>query len=110
MAVLVCNGRVVGPLEMATSIDARSRGLLGRRGIEGAMLLRPATKVHTFRMRFDLDVAFLDRHLVVLRALPMRRNRFAPGVRGCRAVLEAEAGAFARWGLGAGARLEVRDA
>lgn len=110
MAVLICNGRVVGPLEMATSIDARSRGLIGRNSIDGALLLRPATKVHTFRMRFDLDVAFLDRNLVVLGVLQMRRNRFSRGVRGCRAVLEAEAGAFVRWGLGTGARLEVHDA
>lgn len=109
MAVLVCNGRVVAPLETATSIDARTRGLLGRDGIEGAMLLSPATMVHTIRMRFDLDVAFCDRDLVVLRTVTMRRNRLSRPVRRTRSVIEAEAGAFARWGLTPGARLEVRD-
>lgn len=107
MAQLVCNGRVVGPLELATSLDARTRGLLGRDGITGAMLLRPASMVHTFRMRFDLDVAFCDRDLVVLRTVTIRRNRLARRQRRSRAVLEAEAGAFARWGLGVGSRLEV---
>lgn len=109
MDVLACDGRVVAPLERATSIDARSRGLLGRDGIDGAMLLRPATMVHTFRMRFDLDVAFCDRDLVVLRTVTMRRNRMSRPVWGSRAILEAEAGAFARWGVAPGARLEVRN-
>lgn len=108
MAVLACNGRVLGPLELATSIDARSRGLIGRDGIEGAMLLRPASLVHTIRMRFDIDVAFCDRDLVVLRTITMRRYRLARPVRHTRAVLEAEAGTFARWGLTPGASLQVR--
>lgn len=107
MAVLVCNGRVVAPLELATSLDARSRGLLGRSGINGAMLLRPASIVHTFRMRFDLDVAFLDRDLVVLRTVTMRRNRLSRVSWKAHAVLEAEVGAFTRWGLMPGCRLEV---
>lgn len=107
MAQLVCNGHVVGPLELATSLDARSRGLLGRDGITGAMLLRPASMVHTIRMRFDLDVAFCDRDLVVIRTATLRRNRMARPEMRSRAILEAEAGAFARWGLGAGARLEI---
>ena len=45
------------------------RGLLGRDGIEGALLLRPARSVHTFRMRFAIDVAFCDRDLRVLRVV-----------------------------------------
>lgn len=109
MPHLVCNGHVLAPLEIATSLDARSRGLLGRDGITGAMLLRPASMVHTFRMRFDLDVAFCDRDLVVLRTVTLRPNRIARPQRRARAVLEAEAGAFARWGLVTGARLEVDD-
>lgn len=110
MDVLVCNGRVVAPLEVARSIDARSRGLLGRDGIDGALLLRPASMVHTFRMRFDIDVAFCDRELVVLRTVTMRRNRMSRPVRRSSAIVEAEAGAFARWGLAPGGRLQVRNA
>lgn len=109
MPVLLCNGRPVCPLEVAISFEARSRGLLGRDGIDGALLLRPASSVHTFRMRFDLDVAFLDRDLVVLRTARMRRNRMSrPGWQ-AKAVLEAEAGAFASWGLVCGARLGIGD-
>lgn len=109
MAQLLCNGRMVGPLEIARSFDARSQGLLGRNGIEGALLLVPAKSVHTFRMRFDLDVAFCDRDLVVLRTVRMRRNRASRPLWRARAVLEAEAGAFDRWGLRPGGRLEIRE-
>lgn len=107
MAQLVCNGRVVAPLQFALSVEQRSRGLLGRDGYDGALLLRPGSVVHTFRMRFDLDVAFLDADLRVLRTVTMRRHRLSRPVLRSRAVLEAEAGAFQRWGVLPGARLAV---
>lgn len=107
MLELACRGRLLCPLEIATSFEQRSRGLLGRDGIHGALLLRPASSVHTLRMRFALDVAFLDGELTVLRTVLMRRNRISrPGWR-AKAVLEAEAGAFGRWGLRPGDRLEI---
>lgn len=98
------------PLEVARSFRARSRGLLGRDGIDGALLLEPATSVHTLGMRFDLDVAFLDRDRVVLRTVAMRRNRLGRPVLRARSVLEAEAGSFARWNLRPGDRLQVEPA
>ncbi|MEV6316105.1 DUF192 domain-containing protein [Streptomyces sp. NPDC051776] len=95
------------PLEIAASYRARTRGLLGRDGLEGAILLSPATSVHTFRMRFAIDVAYLDRRLRVLavRTMPPRRLGL-PRLRS-RHVLEAEAGAMERWGLRAGTRVEI---
>ncbi|MEX2986093.1 DUF192 domain-containing protein [Streptomyces sp. C36] len=95
------------PLEIAASFRARSRGLLGRDAIEGALLLTPASGVHTWRMRFAIDVAYLDRDLTVLSVRTMRPGRLgAPRLR-ARHVLESSAGAMARWGLCAGARVEV---
>ena len=43
--------------------SARRKGLLGRDGIDGALLLVPARSVHTIGMRFPLDVAWCDRDL-----------------------------------------------
>jgi len=71
------------------------------------MLLKPATSVHTLRMRFDIDVAFCDRDLVVIDVVTMRRNRLGLPRRRSRAVLEAEAGRFIQWGLERGDHLEV---
>ncbi|MFI8938349.1 DUF192 domain-containing protein [Streptomyces syringium] len=95
------------PLEIAASYRARTRGLLGRDGIEGALLLTPAGSVHTFRMRFAIDVAYLDRHMTVLAVRTMAPGRLGlPRLR-ARHVLEAEAGAIARWGLRPGVRVEI---
>lgn len=94
-------------LEIAASYRARTKGLLGRDSVDGAMLLTPASSVHTFRMRMPIDVAHLDRGLRVLAVRTMKPGRLGlPRLR-ARHVLEAEAGAMAGWGLRAGVRVEV---
>ncbi|MFH8629990.1 DUF192 domain-containing protein [Streptomyces lydicus] len=98
------------PVEIAASYRARTRGLLGRDGIAGALLLTPASGVHTFRMRFAIDVAYLGRDFTVLGVRTMRPGRLGlPRLR-ARHVLEAEAGAMARWGLRRGLRLRLEMA
>ncbi|MER5869380.1 DUF192 domain-containing protein [Streptomyces sp. NPDC002044] len=100
-------GDVAVPLEIAASYRARTRGLLGRDGVEGALLLTPAASVHTFRMRFPIDVAHLDRKLRVLAVVTMPPGRLGlPRLRS-RHVLEAAAGAMAGWGLTAGTTVNV---
>ncbi|WP_030981416.1 DUF192 domain-containing protein [Streptomyces sp. NRRL S-1813] len=98
------------PVEIAASYRARTRGLLGREGIEGALLLTPASSVHTFRMRFAIDVAYLSRDFTVLAVRTMRPGRLGLPRPRARHVLEAEAGAMARWGLRPGLRLGVEPA
>jgi uncharacterized membrane protein (UPF0127 family) len=107
---LVRGNDVLASLEVAEGRRARRRGLLGRDGIEGALLLRPARSVHTVRMRFPIDVAHLDADLIVLRVTTMAPWRVGLPVWAARSVLEAEAGAFERWGLAAGDQLEIRGA
>ncbi|MFG2717387.1 DUF192 domain-containing protein [Streptomyces sp. NPDC048416] len=94
-------------LEIAASYGARTRGLLGRDGIEGALLLTPASSVHTFRMRFAIDVAHLDRHLRVIAVRTMAPGRLGALRPRARHVLEAEAGAMAGWGLRPGVVVSV---
>ncbi|MFJ6083839.1 DUF192 domain-containing protein [Streptomyces sp. NPDC092369] len=95
------------PLEVATSYRARTKGLLGRDSVDGAILLSPASGVHTFRMRIPIDVAYLDRRLNVIAVRTMKPGRLGlPRLRS-RHVLEAEAGAMAGWGLRVGVRVEV---
>ncbi len=107
MPWLVRDDKVLAALEVAGSFRARSRGLLGRDGMEGAILLRPARQVHSFGMRFPLDVAFCTSDLVVARIVSLPPGRITrPSLR-CRCVIEAEAGAFGRWGLTTGDRLEI---
>ena len=108
MPWLLRDGDVLASLEIAESRRDRRRGLLGRDGIEGAILLRPARSVHTVGMRFPLDVAFCDADLRVVRVVRMPRHRVSRLVWRSRAVIEAEAGAFDRWKLRPGDELEVK--
>ncbi|WP_328861623.1 DUF192 domain-containing protein [Streptomyces sp. NBC_00306] len=95
------------PVEIAATYGPRRRGLLGREGIDGAMLLTPCNSVHTFRMRFAIDVAYLDRELRVVQVRTMGPGRLGRPRLRARHVLEAEAGAMTEWGVVAGARLTI---
>jgi uncharacterized membrane protein (UPF0127 family) len=108
MPWLVRDGKVLATLEVAASARERTRGLLGRDGIDGAILLRPAKSVHTFRMRFPIDVAFCDRDLRVLRVTTLARNRISLPVVKAHSVIESEAGTMARWGVRVGDQLDIR--
>ncbi|KUN84561.1 DUF192 domain-containing protein [Streptomyces griseoruber] len=97
------------PLEIAASYRARTRGLLGRDSVDGALLLTPAGSIHTFGMRIPLDVAYLDRHLTVLAVRTMPPARLGlPRLRS-RHVLEAAAGVMQGWGLRPGVHVEVTE-
>ncbi|MET7568167.1 DUF192 domain-containing protein [Streptomyces sp. NPDC005492] len=107
LVVQGASGAVTVPLELATSYRARAKGLLGRDAIDGAMLLSPASSVHTFRMRFPIDVAYLDRNLKVIAVRTMRPGRLGlPRLRS-RHVVEAGAGVMAGWGVRVGVEVLV---
>jgi len=108
MAWLVHDGQVLASLEIADNAVRRGRGLLGRDGIEGAIWLPGTRSVHTFGMRFAIDVAFCDADLTIMRVMTVRPNRITRRVGHSHSVIEASAGTFSRWGLGPGDSLEVR--
>jgi uncharacterized membrane protein (UPF0127 family) len=93
---------------VAASPLARMRGLLGRRSLapgEG-LLLRPASSVHTFFMRFPIDVVFVSAAGEVLKiaGLPPWRTAAA---RGAKAVVELPAGEADRRGIRVGISLDL---
>ncbi len=108
MPWLLRDGEVLAAVEVATSFGDRFVGLLGRDGIDGAMLLTPAKSVHSLGMRFPIDVAFCDAELRVIDTLTLRRRRITHPRFRARSVLEAEAGAFDRWRLRPGDQLEIK--
>lgn len=108
MPWLVREGEVLASLEVAASFTTRLRGVIGRSELDGAVLLRGARSVHTFGVRFPIDVAFCDRDLAVVETMTIRPNRVCRPRWRARAVLEAEAGAFERWRLRAGDQLDVK--
>jgi uncharacterized membrane protein (UPF0127 family) len=107
---LLRDGEVLAAAEMADSLLSRNRGLLGKHSYDGALLI-PHTSgaLHAFGMRFALDVAFLDRELEVVDTVQLAPWRVTRPRRRCRIVLEAQSGAFERWRLRPGDRLELHD-
>lgn len=61
------NSIVANQLEVADTPKRRSKGLLGRIGLEDGegLWIVPCESVHTFWMRFSIDLIYLDRMLRV---------------------------------------------
>ena len=55
-------------VEVACSLPARMRGLLGRKEFPGILVLVPCDDVHTFGMKRAIDIAFVDPDGIVLRS------------------------------------------
>ena len=96
-------------VETAFSSADRKRGLLGRDGLPSgqALVIAPSNLVHTFAMRFAIDIVFTARDgrvLKVSEAVPPRR--IAGSLRAF-AVVELAAGELERSGTRAGDMLEV---
>lgn len=104
---LVVDGREVGPLLLANTARTRLRGMLGRRPLPPALLLRPANSVHGLGMLATLEVALLDTDLRVRHVLRLRPFGLTRPRRGVTSVLEAPVGSFREWGLTVGSQLTV---
>lgn len=76
---------------------SRIAGLLGRSSLDEdeGLLLAPCTSIHTVLMRFPIDVLYLDREHVVVKAVrALRPFRFSACLRGGHSALELAAGAI----------------
>jgi uncharacterized membrane protein (UPF0127 family) len=96
---------------VADTAWARLCGLLGRQELapgEG-MLLRPSGSIHTWFMRFPIDVVFLDGDLSVLGTVAGLQPWRGAARRRARAVLELAGGECERRGVAVGARLALGD-
>jgi uncharacterized protein len=84
------------------------QGLQGKDSYDGALVLEQTKAVHTFGMRFPIDVAYCDVDLVVVRVGRMRPWRVGLPCPRARLVVEGKVGSFERWGLAVGDALELR--
>jgi uncharacterized membrane protein (UPF0127 family) len=87
---------IVETLRVARGIRERMRGLLGRDRLppgEG-LLIERCSSIHTFFMRFPLDVMFLDRELRVTKVLRNLGPWRLAGAPGSACVVETAAGAL----------------
>ena len=109
--LFLCSTPAMGQIRRGTDEGRLLRDAAAResRGdFDGAMLLSPCRSVHTFGMKFVLDVAFLDKGNNVVSVVTVVPGRVVIRLRS-RSVIEARAGAFERWGLEVGQELEVKS-
>ncbi len=89
---------------------SRGRGLLGRATMdegEGLWIV-PCPMIHTFFMRFSIDVLFLDGELKVVRVMEeLKPWRLSPWVFRARSVLELAGGAL-KGSVAVGDELEIK--
>lgn len=62
---------IVPKLEVASALWPRMKGLLGRDQLapDQALWIHRCNSIHTFFMRFPIDLIFVDRHLVVRKTV-----------------------------------------
>lgn len=109
-AWLVSSGKVLASAEVASTRRERRNGLIGRRRLEGALVIPHCRWIHTVGVRFPIDVAYLDERGTVLKIETLGRFRFGVPVAHSCTVIEASSGAFDRWSLRIGDVIEVRPA
>lgn len=109
MAWLLRDGEVLASLEVARDARSRLRGFAGHESERAALMLVPAKVAHSIGTHSRLDVAYLDRDLHVLGTTGLEPFRIARPRRGSAAVLLVEQGAFERWRLSVGDKLEVKS-
>jgi len=103
---------LAGSARLATGLFDRMKGLLGRDSLpdgEG-MVITPCNSVHTFFMRFPIDVVFFDADNRVVAAVanlrPFRATRIFFGARG---VIELPAGTLETNPVNPGDRISIED-
>ena len=102
---------VADRVSVAGGLWSRFWGLMGRSALPAGagLLLTPCSSVHTFFMRFPLDVVFLDRDRQVVKVVSaLKPWRTALGGGG-RDALELNAGEAERTGIEPGDQLDFEE-
>lgn len=100
---------LIGAATIARTAQERRTGLIGRTTLtHGEGMVFPGTKsIHTFGMRFPIDVVFLDREQRVIHIVQqMPCSRVSPLVWRSAMALEMAAGTLALTGTELGDRIE----
>lgn len=104
------SGKVVGTqIAVADGSLTRLFGLMGKRGLEPGhgLLITPSSGVHTFGMRFSIDVVGLDDDMVVVGLWPELKPYRLSGISlKYKSMLELPPGQIAASGIALGDKLE----
>ena len=103
---------VVERLHVARTSRERMRGLLGRDGLpEGEGMWFPACRlIHTFGMRFPIDLVYLNADLEVCKVVAGLGPARLSACLAAESVIELDSGEANRLGLSRGVRLRIVEA
>lgn len=110
MRLKTANSTLVSHLEVADTLWTRTKGLLGRKQLahDRALWIRPCNSIHTFFMKFSIDVVFVDAQMVVRKTYThVRPNRLIFPVWKAASVIEFSAGFLEKHPLSIGEQLHV---
>ena len=109
-----CNSRTGMELSnnvaIADSLLKRMKGLLGKNTMPtgGSLWIRPCISIHTFLMRFPIDVVFLDKtNRVIATIKNLQPNRITWFYPKAASVLELPTGTVEATGTKVGDKLEI---
>jgi uncharacterized membrane protein (UPF0127 family) len=97
--------------KLATTYGERRQGLLGRSSLEEGegLIIRPCKGVHSFGMKFPIDVAYVSRDGEILHIIsPLHPNRLGPLMLSAAWVLEIPQGVLERTETVFGDTIEIR--
>lgn len=97
--------------EVADTSAKRRTGLLRHQSLEAGqgMWIVPCESVHSFGMKFAIDVVYLDRRRRVRKIRPNMAPRRVSACLLAHSVLELPAGTLARTGTQPGDQLEIQE-
>ncbi|MBU4174072.1 MAG: DUF192 domain-containing protein [Actinobacteria bacterium] len=107
------NALLASDAVLATTAGERRRGLIGRDDLEPgeALIIPRCRQVHTFGMRFTIDVLFVDGSGVVTRTCRgLAPRRVSPVSWRARQAIELPGGTLERTGTVKGDRVTLHDA
>jgi uncharacterized membrane protein (UPF0127 family) len=103
---------IVGNVEKAASTLRRMKGLLGKKSMPEnyGLWITPCQSIHTFFMRFPIDVIFLSPDLHVVKIFPsIEPFRLSSWVHSAQSALELASGTIANSGTQVGDQVEFRS-
>ncbi len=105
------NGQeIVREVELANSFFKRFKGLMFRQSmpLDYGLLLSPCKAIHTFSMRFPIDVVYLDADSKIIHIeKSMQPNKVGKTIKSAASVLELNSGMAEKFDLKADDTLEL---
>lgn len=101
---------ISGDAVIANSLFSRVKGLLGKKEFKAgsAIILKPCNSIHTFFMKFPIDVMFLDKRDKVVKVIhSLKPNRITSIYWRASYVIELPADTFKKFPTAASDIIEI---